>query len=297
MGIFFAFLSAFLFAVNNILIKKGMKISKDKDDDGVFTTIFLNVIIFAIFFVFYRSFFYTQHVSFSWIGLLYFIFAGLLTNFLGRITFFKGIKRIGPSKAAPIKNSAPIFTVIFAIGILHEKIDTVSWLGILLIIFGICIQGYSMFKQGKNTNDKFGLMFSLASSISFGVGQGTRKQGLKYLNDPFAGALIGASVALISFIILAAFRRNLLKMLKLTFLHRNIFYYLGGIATGFATLFFFMGIWFTNVAFVGTIVATDPILTVILSKIFLKGEEKIGLTIIIATVFIFIGAAVIALTA
>src|SRR5699024_3346021 len=182
------FLSAILFAVNNVLIRKGIKISKSKQDNGVLITIIINVIILGLAFLIYRLIF-KPSIDFSWLGLIYFILAGFLTIFIGRVTFFDGINRIGPSKAAAIKNSAPMFTLIFAILILGETVTVGPLIGILLIITAILIQSYSMFKKDQQM-DKFGFIISGVAALSFGLGQGIRKLGLHLYNDPFAGAFI-----------------------------------------------------------------------------------------------------------
>lgn len=295
MGMIFAFISAFLFAVNNILIRKGMKVSKTENENGVLTTIFINVVVFILAYLVYLLF-NKEPVRFNWNGVIYFILAGFLTIFVGRVTFFEGIKRIGASKAAALKNSSPMFTLIFAIFILDEFLSVGQFIGVGLIVIGILIQSYNMFRKTSERN-KFGFAIALAAAISFGIGQGIRKQGLQYLNDPFAGALIGAIVALLCFLIVSMFKRNFIETVKLTLSEKNIYFYLGGIATGLATLFFFIGIWFTKVAFVATIVAADPVITVILSKFFLKEDENINHYIVISAVFVFLGATVIAIMA
>lgn len=292
LGVLFAFLSAFLFAVSSVFIKKGMRISSD--DNGVITTVIINAIVSTLFFIIYRMLFNPQ-IEFNWTGLLFFVLAGCLTTFIGRFFFFVGIRKIGPSAAAAIKNSAPMFTVIFAVSILHENVSLISWIGIIFIMIGIFTQGLKVIGKSQKAK-KNGFMIVILAAVSFGVGQGLRKQGLLYFSDPFAGAFIGALVALISFMIMSIIQKNFVETIK-SGIQKNTFYLLGGIAISFATLSFFIGIWFTKVAYVGTIVAAEPILTVIISRLFLKEEESIDRFVIFAAIFVFSGATLIAVTA
>src|SRR5690606_23193486 len=85
--------------------------------------------------------------KFSSIGLIFFILSGLFTSGIGRITFYNGIRRIGPSRASAIKNGAPLFTLLYAVAILGETFTFGAVWGIGLIIGGILIQGYMFFRQ------------------------------------------------------------------------------------------------------------------------------------------------------
>ncbi|SDI07984.1 hypothetical protein SAMN05216352_104332 [Alteribacillus bidgolensis] len=72
---------------------------------------------------------------------------------------------------------------------------------------------------------------------------------------------------------------------------RNKFYILGGLSTSFALLSFFIAVQKINVAYVGAILAVDPILTVLLSRIFFITLHLIG-----CAALIFVGAGIISLT-
>lgn len=77
---------------------------------------------------------------------------------------------------------------------------------------------------------------------------------------------------------------------------KNKYYIIGGIMTSFTVLAFFLSLWFTHVAYVGAIVAVEPVLTVMLSRWFLTKEEIISPEVIISASIIFLGAGVISFT-
>ena len=53
-------------------------------------------------------------------GLLWFSIAGVLNPFLFLTLYLFGVQKIGVTRSAPVKGSAPIFAVIFAVGYLGE---------------------------------------------------------------------------------------------------------------------------------------------------------------------------------
>ncbi|MCF3944093.1 DMT family transporter [Oceanobacillus alkalisoli] len=291
MGFVFAFMTAFLYAVSNILIKRGMKFSKN--NNGTFNTAFVNVAILGLVLIIYRM---VEHHPdpINVTGFLLFILAGLSTTLIGRSMHFLGIRKIGSAKASVIKNSAPIFTLLFALLILKETIGGWPWLGLGLILLGLMTHDTEIFKKSTESINRWGALITLLGAIGFGIGQGVRKQALFHFNDPFAGAFIGASVALLGFFFIEAKNKSLISSVKEIILLQNKYYLVAGIATSFALLFFFISLWFIQVAYVAAIVAIEPVLCVVLSKLFLASEEVITPKVLISASFIFSGAGIIA---
>lgn len=296
MGFILAFLSAGFFAVNNILIKKGMRAASD-NNNGVLVTIVTNVILLGLILIGYRIA-AANPAPFSWKGVIFFVLAGMLTTFIGRTTLFAGIRKIGPSRAVAIKNSQPIFTLFFAIFLLNEAFGVWPWVGMSLIFGGLLVQGVQFFHaRGDDTLNRLGLLFSVLSALFFGVGQVVRKQAMSSFADPFAGAFIGALIALCSFVIVSGYRRKLLSIIKTNLVPLNRYYVWAGVMSSLAVLSFFTSIWFIKVAYTGAIVAMEPVLTVILSRLLLSStEDQISIKVVAVALLIFTGAGIIALT-
>ncbi len=264
-------------------------------DNGIFLTMSTNIIILTIAFLLYRILAENPSPP-TVMGVMFFAVAGFLTTYFGRTMLFSGIRRIGPSPAVAIKNSQPIFTLIFAIFILQERLGLYPWIGISMIFLGLFIQGYQQFTIPKKDLNKIGFIFSLLAACGFGVGQGVRKQAITSFNDPFAGALIGACVAILIFVCIEARKKTLTETVKRNVYSFNKYYLIAGIGTSFAVLSFFVALWYTKVAYISAIVAIEPIITIILSSIFLKAEEQFSRPLIVSAVLIFLGAGTIALT-
>lgn len=311
MGIFFAFLSALSFCISNLLVKKGMGHGKLDGNQGYFVTLLCNNVLLGFIFLFTLWFIKGFHFQFSWIGTLFFVLSGLLTTGFGRLTNYMAIRRIGPSRSSAIKNGSSIFTLLFAILILGETMNWWQGLGIGLILLGIILQGIVLIRSEDNrtneaNSDKKGFIVSykvmgyiiiVLSSISFGVGYGFRKQAILFLNDAFFGALIGAMTSLLFFLIYEGIKGQVVSTVRNGLTLFNPYYLFAGVLTSLGPLFFFLGITFTQVSFVSVVAASEPLLTVLVSYLFFKREEKLSISIWITAILVLFGTVVIILTA
>lgn len=292
MGFLFAFLSALGFATNNIMVKKGM--NRTPDNDGLFTNIFINAVTIALVAVIYRlASDNPAPINASGVGL--FIIAGLFTTFLGRFNYFSSVRRIGPSRGSALKNSSPLFTLLFAVIVLGEYISLLPLLGMLILLSGLFVQAWYTFSKGNgraepDKSQKIGYLFAITAAFMFGVGQAIRKPGTDLIPDPYFGAAVGALVALISFSIYESRKKGIKTLIEQNFKSNNKFYITAGFCTSFAVLCFFIAVTLTKVSYVGVIAATEPLLTVFFSKFFLKQEEQLSAYVIVSASLVFIGA-------
>lgn len=297
MGILLACLTALMFSISNVAIKRGMKNSTT--DNGVLLTFLINFIFLGIAAFIYR--FFIETVAITITGVFYFILAGFLTTFIGRFTLFKSFRRIGATKGTAIKNSAPLFTIVFALIFLNESLSFVPTIGISFVLIGLFIQGYFLVSYGNHEltkiqlNDRRGYLLALTAAVAFGIGQGVRKVGIESLPDPYLGAFISAVVAILMMLMIEGRKENVIKKLKTQVLRPNLYYVIGGVATSMAMLLFFMAIQFIQLSYVAAIAAIEPLVTIILMKAFLKGEETVARYTIISASIVFFGVTMIVL--
>jgi uncharacterized membrane protein len=289
LGLFFAFLSAATYTTSNLLIKKGML--KGHNNTGYLITVFCNVILLGIFFLISLI---SIEFQVSWLGILVFMVAGILTTGLGRLTYFISINNIGPSRSSAIKNSSPIFALLFAFILLNERITLGPSIGIALIILTFIYQGAHLFKnksgiESEIDNSYIGYSIALVSALCFGIGQGIRKQGLFIMDNPFLGAWIGALATFIFFLVIELCRGRLKEEYQEIRHAINRTFIMIGILTSLGILFFFIAVSFTKLAYVSTIAAIEPLLTIFFSTLLFKGQEKLTLTNWIVACLIFIG--------
>lgn len=296
MGIFYALLCAFFFAVFYVLVQIGMKYSKE--NNGFFATTTFNLITLLVIFLLVLLF-RTETREFNTSGFLFFVLAGFFTAFLGRSALFIAIQRMGSVKAAALKNAAPLFTVIFAVVFIGEQISLLSGVGMFIILLTLFIHARHDYMNAKNdlagADKNWGILIGVFAAICFGFGQAIRKQGIIHYEDPFFGALIGVTVAWVAFFIVETgkgrYRSSVIDGLKAS----NWYFVLGGIASGISQALFFLSATLTNVSYTSVVAATEPILIVILAKIFLAQEEKISLRIVLTVCVVFLGTIIIVL--
>jgi drug/metabolite transporter (DMT)-like permease len=289
LGLLYAFLSAASYTGGNLLMKKGMWTGNN--NTGYLMTVFCNVVLLGLFFVISL---FVVDFHFSWMGTLIFAAAGILTTGIGRLSYFISVNKIGPSRSSAIKNSAPIFALLFAFFLLGERLSLGPTLGISIILLAFLYQGILLFKRKNGTeldsdNSYLGYVIALGAAVCFGVGQGIRKQGLLFLENAYFGAWIGALSTLIFMIIYEYYKGRLKEQFYESKKGINRNFILVGILTSFGVLFYFIGVTYTKVAYVSTIAAIEPLLTIFLSSLLFKGKEQLTITNWIVTIVIFFG--------
>ena len=294
MGAFLAVLCAVLYSSNYILIQFGMR--KSKKDNGDFVSLAAAVATLLLIYLALLLFTGQKIGEINGWGVFYFSLAGFFTAFMGRTLLFAGIRHIGSSRAAAIKNSAPVFTVFAAVIFLQERISLWGGIGMAVISAALIWQARHDFVRTRHLatgQNSLGLLVSFLSAIAFGVGQVFRKQGIIHYSDPILGALIGSTFALFAFVLFKLFRGNLKESIVSNVKNINIHFILGGAFTAFAQICFFSSLMFTNVAYTSVIAAMEPIITVILAKLFLEKEEMINLRIGLTACAVFLGTFII----
>lgn len=133
MGIAMAFLAAFFWGCNNVLVRKA---SESVDPFiGAYLTLWVNLaFVLAALAVFggwaslYRA---------RWQTMALFIVVGLLQYPIARLAFYFSIRYIGAARASGITGIQPLFTAMVAVLVLGETITLRLALGTLLTMAGI----------------------------------------------------------------------------------------------------------------------------------------------------------------
>lgn len=299
MGILFALLTGVTTAFFNIFIKKGMDQSEGKSI-GFVITIFINVVIHSIIFIIALTL-NEFKFHFSWSATVWFAIGGIFSTIIGRLAYLHSIKTIHPSRASALKNCTPVFTVLFGLFILKEDFSFLSIIGLSFLFIVILMQGILAFKQAQRTSSKrdrslwSGYGMGVLSAIIFGLGQGVRKQGLLISNDPIYGVLVGSIIAF-TFVLLYEVSKGRIKTTIIeNYRILNLHFILASIFLSLGPVFFFLGTSLMQVSFVSVIAAVEPIFTILLSVLFLKGREKITPSVWGGAILILVGILLISL--
>lgn len=291
------------FGLSNITVRQGQLQGKYCKLRGLFVGILVNNII-NVLVLFVMVMMRMTFPPLNTTAVLYFAGGGVLTSFLGRALLFGSIEHVGPSRAGALKIIAPIFTLIFGVFILREKISTLAFVGIALVFVGAFLCSRDKCDQspsGKFSWTKgaysYGLMLAVLAGLSLSTGNVFRKMGVTHYGEPIIGVAIGSAVALLIMLIYFAGQKRLGEVVQeVPGMLTGGGYLWAGVLTSLALYTTFTALVFSPVSIVNSIKSTEPLFTILASYVFLKNQESLSakfvanaLLIVVGIVLIFMG--------
>ena len=175
MGNLLALLSAVLFAIAAIIVRRGMQGST------AITATLISVVtnIVAL---------WVLAAASGGIGLITLpavatlIAAGLFAPALARFTYYEAINLIGVARASTISNTTPIFTAVLAVPVLGEHLSWRLAAGTLLVVLGLALTIRP--DEGTPTDRPWaGALLALNTAVMASISFMLRKLGLRMLPD------------------------------------------------------------------------------------------------------------------
>ena len=273
MAIYFAILASSCFACSHVLVRRGMV------NSNALTASFISLSMSAI-------------VAWCLVGLFvplnrvlspaigYFIVAGIFAPGLGRTLNFVGIERIGVARAVPIVNSSPIFASVFAVVFLAEVWVLQNIVGTALVILGVVI--LSSIRSAQGQWRKMDVIYPVLGAASFGISSVLRKAGLDVDNLPLVAAAFTSTTGFLFLIGLlqASGGRRIFRLPRKSL----AWYVVAGVFNTGAMLAVFYALSEGKVVIVEPIVASNPVLSVLLTAVFLKDLESISIRVVMGAV-------------
>ncbi|MBS3815120.1 MAG: DMT family transporter [Hadesarchaea archaeon] len=230
-------------------------------------------------------------------SLLAFAGAGIIGTILGRFLYFSGTKRIGASRSEPITRASLLVSTLIGVLILSETATIGHLLGIILLLVGVIIVGYEVESGSKEKIKNFrlslGFLLPLGSMIFFGFADPLIKVGLSEGTPISVGLTIQFSVSLIVLSIYYSTKRRLPFHPFLAKERKH--YILAGLAATMAMGFLFSALSVSRVVVAVPLKSTSPLLVLILSYFYLERLEEITRILIIGSICVVLGAALIGL--
>ena len=278
MAIYFSFLAALCFSIAHILIRRGLVESNAMT--GSFISLSMSAVLLWLLLPFFAS------LSALWTPVsLIFVVAGIIAPGIGRTLSYVGIEKIGVARSVPIANSSPIFASIFAVIFLAEAWVLQNIIGTLLVISGVII--LSMAKPAQGEWRKLDVIYPLIGAIAFAASSTLRKAGLGFLNIPLlAAAVTAASAAIFSFVLLQV--RGGKEAFKLT-RRSAAWLFPAAFFNTAAMLSVFYALSHGKVVIVEPLVSSNPVLTLLLTAIFLRDLEALNLRVIMGSLLTVTG--------
>src|SRR5919106_1647329 len=281
----FALASAFLFALHNLLTKKGLRYSNPAT--AVISSLMVNIV-----FLWGVSLMIAPLASLSAGSILIFALVGLFQPGLARLLTYKGIDALGVAISDPIRATTPLFSAMMAIIFLGEQITLPIIAATLLIIAGIILLSW---RQGPMKGlDPVYVWYPIAASALAGCSQVLRKFGLAALPHPFLAAAVTATSSLVVSVVTLWYVEKSRETWKL---NRECFwYFLGvGVIISFSMAAIYYALDLGQVSVVIPISSTGPLFSLIFSALFLRDVERVTLRIVASAGMIIGGVLLITL--
>lgn len=221
--------------------------------------------------------------------------AGIVATMLGRAFFFAGIKRIGASRAEPIKGSMPLFATSFAVILLGETVSLVQFIGIITILSGLIIFSYEGRNSGKPNSSYIGFLFPLIAAVLYGFEPILASLGFAEGTSILDGLVVKSVAALMTYSLYILYdgQLNAIKSIKSDQIH---WYILSGISATIFLLGYYSALNITRVGIVTPITQISPLFVIVGGVIFFKGQEVVNRSIILGALVVVIGSIIVALS-
>src|SRR3972149_3688737 len=269
MAEYFAFQAALCFSIAHIFVRRGLVNSNALT--GSFISLGTSA---AIFWLLALALVPLSTLQAPGVG--FFVAAGVFAPAIGQTLGYVGMEKIGVARSAPIVNTSPIFSAIFAVFMLGEGWTRQNMLGTCLVILGIIVLSSSNPAAGEWR--KKDIIYPLLGAVAFGISTTLRKSGLMTVPLPLLAAAVTVGTAFVVLLLIIRVRggRRALKF------HRQSDGWMFGAAlvnTG-AILSFFSALNLGKVVRVEPLVACNPLLTILWAAIFLRQIERLSPRII-----------------
>jgi len=228
----------------------------------------------ALLFVDWRSFNLDAALIFAGVGCIFPVVVSILA--------VRSNERLGPAVAGAVGNVTPIFAVLGAVLFLGERLGLLQLAGLAMVVGGVALLALRGGTGGRHWS-VWVLGLPLAAALVRGAIQPAIKTGLALWPEPLAAAAIG--YALSSVVIVSLVGRRALR--EGPAIRSGVLWFLAvGFANGSATFLLYAALGLGSITVVAPLVALFPLMGVVMSWIFLRGEQlhAIGLLGILVSV-------------
>jgi uncharacterized membrane protein len=228
-----------------------------------------------------------------WTGIAFFAASGILASALGRLCNYMSIEKLGVPTSASIVGSNPVFSMLFAVFLLGEKITVSILIGTVLVVAGVVLMTFTNGGERFSLR-KTALFLPILAAVFYGASAPVRKMGLTLLPEPILGALIGAAVTLVLFSVTCISSGNNKTKIRL---HRGCvgYFAVSGVAISLGWASMFTALLAGKVSVVSTIVGINPLFSLLLTLMLLRSSEKISRTVVAGCLVIVAGVTVVTL--
>lgn len=222
-----------------------------------------------------------------------FLVGGFVGTTLGRLSNFAGVRRVGASVATGVMNTRPFFTVLLAVGFLHETVTTTNAVGVLVLVTGVLALTLSRGGDigGWRTAD---LAFPIAAAIAYGSGNVIRRYGfLETTASTLQAVSLNELAAMLTLgTYLLVFRRDQILGANRAAIR---YFVLSGTASAIGLLSFFQALSLGQVSTVDPIMGMTPLFATVFTFVLLREVEVVTRGVAVGATLIVIGGGLVSL--
>jgi drug/metabolite transporter (DMT)-like permease len=195
---------------------------------------------------------------------------GLLFPAAVTLLNFESNRLMGPNIAGTLGGLSPMFAVLLAVMLLGEQLRFLQLSGIAAIAAGVVLM-YSGPGKTFTARQLWLLVLPLGASAIRGFVQPVIKLGLERWHNPVAAVVIGYTVSSVVLILAALLRGAAVEQ---RFDRRGVLWFAAvGLCNGCAVLSMYAALGNGPVTLISPLIATNPLVTLLLSFRFLKRER------------------------
>ena len=279
MSIYYAFIASLNFAASHILIRRGLAQSSPLAGFAI------SIVISAL--TLWAMAAATLPLAVFWThAIWYFAVGGLFASGLGRWLVYVSIHRLGVARAIPVVSTSPMFASIMAVLIVGEHWTLGAFFGTVLIISGVIV----ISRTHEQTAEwrRADLIFPILGALSFSFSASVRKLGFFIQNLPLMASCVNATMGLVLAIVMVYGQGGPRRVLPMS---RSVFawFVAAGICNTAGMLANFYALSTGDIVIVEPLISTNPVLTVVLTAIFLRDVETVTLRVAAGVALTFVG--------
>jgi drug/metabolite transporter (DMT)-like permease len=213
--------------------------------------------------------FYVDPSESSMKAIVLFAFVGLFFPGTVALLNFESNRLMGPNIAGTLSSMTPVFAVVLAIAILGERVRSSQLLALAAIVVGIAL----MYRVHVSLSGRslWLLALPVAASAIRGVIQPIVKFGFEWWPNPIAAVVVSYTVSS-AVLIVSALARAGATVPEID--HRGALWFAAvGLCNGLSVLAMYGALEYGPVAIISPLIASYPLVTLLLSRVFLRKED------------------------
>jgi drug/metabolite transporter (DMT)-like permease len=262
-------------------------------DNGLLPVLILSSSILSVMYMVHQGFGTSERQThLMWKPIVLCVTAGVTWNFLGRMTLYSAISRIGATRGVVIKSVAPVITVILAVILLNEPIEIGDVVGFILMLLSIGLLVLERLRANVRAHFRTvlaqGILLGLVAACLQGIGHVLRKMGVESIS-PVTGATLDMTSACVAYILYAGWTGKLRSHIRFYRHHIGHDVIAAGILSAVGSLTFFVATDSAQISTVAMILGTQPIFMPIFSFLLFRGFERFSWLSYLSIVFVVLG--------